>query len=295
MSEPVLRTERLVLRELGPEDAPFIRALLNEPSFLQYIGDRGVRTDEDAVRYIEDGPRKSYARHGFGLYRTELAETGEPIGICGLLRRDTLDDVDIGFAFFPRHWRKGYGREAASAVLRMARERFSLSRVVAITSLDNGPSIALLGQLGFVFERLVRLGPTGEELRLFGHGAPPAARPSLDVVLKRFEAPDEVRSFPRGRLELVRLGGMTIARASCEPGWKWSEHVGPAVGAPLCTVEHVGLVLSGTATCAFGDGRVVELRAGSLFSVPPVPHDSWVVGDEPYVSLHFLGAEAYAR
>lgn len=116
-----------------------------------------------------------------------------------------------------------------------------------------------------------------------------------DVILKRFETPDEVRTMVKGRFELVHLGGMTVGRAIYEPGWRWSEHVGPGVGATRCTVEHVGLVLSGTATAAFADGRVVELRAGSLFHIPPEPHDSWVVGDSPYVSLHFLGADHYAR
>jgi quercetin dioxygenase-like cupin family protein len=116
----------------------------------------------------------------------------------------------------------------------------------------------------------------------------------IDVILKRFESPDEVREFVKGRLELVRIGGVTIGRAAYEPGWRWSEHVGPAVGATRCHVEHVGLVLSGAATAALDDGRVFELRAGSLFYVPPVPHDSWVIGDEPYVSLHFLGADKYA-
>jgi quercetin dioxygenase-like cupin family protein len=116
-----------------------------------------------------------------------------------------------------------------------------------------------------------------------------------DVILKRFEKPDEVRTMPRGRFEVVNLGGQVIGRASYEPGWRWSEHVGPTVGAKRCAVEHVGLVLRGTATIAFDDGRVIELRAGELFHVPPVPHDSWVVGDEPYVSLHFLGADEYAR
>ena len=116
-----------------------------------------------------------------------------------------------------------------------------------------------------------------------------------DVILKRFETPDEVREMPKGRFEVVRLGGQVIGRASYQPGWKWSEHVGPTVGAKRCAVEHVGLVLRGTATVAFEDGRVIELRAGALFHVPAVPHDSWVVGDEPYVSLHFLGADEYAR
>jgi quercetin dioxygenase-like cupin family protein len=117
----------------------------------------------------------------------------------------------------------------------------------------------------------------------------------LGVILKRFESPDETRDMAKGRFEIVRLGGLTIGRATYQPGWKWSEHVGPGIGATRCSVEHVGLVLSGTATAAFEDGRVVELRAGDVFYIPPVPHDSWVVGDEPYVSLHFLGAEKYAQ
>lgn len=115
------------------------------------------------------------------------------------------------------------------------------------------------------------------------------------VILRRFEQPDEVREMVKGRFELVRIGGMTIGRATYEPGWRWSEHVGPSIGQTRCSVEHVGLVIAGTATAAFGDGRVIELRAGELFYIPPDPHDSWVVGDVPYVSLHFLGADRYAR
>jgi hypothetical protein len=118
---------------------------------------------------------------------------------------------------------------------------------------------------------------------------------SVEVILKRFESPDETRVLIKGKFEIVRLGGMTIGRATYEPGWKWSEHVGPGVGAKRCSVEHVGMVLSGSATAAFDDGTVVEMKAGELFYIPPVPHDSWVVGDEPYVSLHFMGADAYAR
>lgn len=115
------------------------------------------------------------------------------------------------------------------------------------------------------------------------------------VILKRFDAPDEVREMTLGRFEIVRLGGVTIGRATYQPGWKWSAHVGPGVGAERCAVEHVGLVLEETATAAFDDGTIVELRAGSLFHIPARPHDSWVVGEEPYVSLHFLGAERYAK
>jgi mannose-6-phosphate isomerase-like protein (cupin superfamily) len=115
----------------------------------------------------------------------------------------------------------------------------------------------------------------------------------LEVILKRFEEPDEVRVFEKGRFELVKVGAMTIGRARYEPGWKWSVHVGWAVGAKSCAVEHVGMVLSGSATAAMDDGRVFEMKAGDVFYIEP-GHDSWVVGDEPYVSLHFLGADAYA-
>jgi quercetin dioxygenase-like cupin family protein len=114
-----------------------------------------------------------------------------------------------------------------------------------------------------------------------------------EVVLKRFEHADEIRNFEKGKFELVQLGGMTIGRATYEPGWKWSEHVGKASGAKSCTVEHVGMVVSGRATAAMDDGRVIEMKAGDIFYISP-GHDSWVVGDEPYVSLHFMGAEKYA-
>jgi quercetin dioxygenase-like cupin family protein len=116
----------------------------------------------------------------------------------------------------------------------------------------------------------------------------------LEVILKNFDTPDETRVFEKGILEIVRIGGMTIGRASYEPGWRWSKHVSPIAGIPLCEVEHVGMVLSGRAMAAMNDGTEVELTAGSLFYVPPVAHDSWVIGDEPYISLHFLGAEQYA-
>jgi glyoxylate utilization-related uncharacterized protein len=116
---------------------------------------------------------------------------------------------------------------------------------------------------------------------------------NLDVVIKRFDQPDEVREFDKGRFELVSLGGMTIGRAIYQPGWRWSADVGAAMGANSCHVERVGMVVSGCATAAMDDGTVIEMRAGDVFYVPP-GHDSWVVGDEPYVSLHFLGAEDYA-
>jgi quercetin dioxygenase-like cupin family protein len=116
---------------------------------------------------------------------------------------------------------------------------------------------------------------------------------SLSVVLKRFDDPDEVRTFPNGKFEVVHSGGMTIGRATYEPGWRWSEHVGSAQGASMCHVEHVGIVLRGCATAAMEDGSVIEMRAGDVFYIPP-GHDSWVVGEEPYVSLHLMGAGDYA-
>jgi hypothetical protein len=122
-----------------------------------------------------------------------------------------------------------------------------------------------------------------------------AAMLDTGVILKRFESPDETRRLERGKFELVHIGGMTIGRATYQPGWKWSEHVGKALGQSRCTVAHVGMVLAGTGTAAFDDGSVIELRAGELFFIPAVPHDSWVVGDVPYVSLHFSGAQHYAK
>src|SRR5262245_11944060 len=116
-----------------------------------------------------------------------------------------------------------------------------------------------------------------------------------NVILKRFENPDETRVFEKGKFELVKIGGLTIGRATYEPGWKWSVHVGPLAGKKLCDVEHVGLVLSGAAAAAMEDGTIIELAPGVIFHIPPVPHDSWVIGDKPYISLHFLGAEHYSR
>src|SRR6202162_2330860 len=116
----------------------------------------------------------------------------------------------------------------------------------------------------------------------------------LEVILKRFEPPDERRTFEKGRCEVVRLGGMTLGRATYEPGWKWSEHVGRATGAKSCAVEHVGMVVSGRATAAMDDGRVIEMKAGDVFYIAP-GHDSWVVGNEPYVSIHLMGADAYTK
>jgi len=163
----VLETERLVLRQLDERDAAFILQLVNEPSWLQYIGDRGVRTLQDAERYIRDGPVAMYARLGFGLWLVALKETLEPIGICGLIKRDALPDVDLGFALLPRFWGKGYALESASATVAYGKARLGLSRVVAVTTKSNHASGRLLEKLGFRFERLVRLAEDGEELKLY--------------------------------------------------------------------------------------------------------------------------------
>ena len=115
----------------------------------------------------------------------------------------------------------------------------------------------------------------------------------VEVILKRFENPDETRIFPKGKFEIIHVDGIAIGRATYEPGWRWSEHVGRAVGSRSCQVEHVGIVMSGRATAAMDDGTVFEMKPGDVFYIPP-GHDSWVVGDEPYVSIHLLGANAYA-
>jgi RimJ/RimL family protein N-acetyltransferase len=165
----VLETDRLSLRWLRADDAEFILELLNDPSFLRFIGDKGVRTLADARDYILNGPVEMYARLGFGLYLTELKEGGVPIGVCGLIKRDGLDDVDIGFALLPRFWSKGYAYEAASAVMAYGKDALGLERIVAITSPDNHASGRLLEKLGLRFERMVRLSEDAEEVRLFGH------------------------------------------------------------------------------------------------------------------------------
>jgi quercetin dioxygenase-like cupin family protein len=116
----------------------------------------------------------------------------------------------------------------------------------------------------------------------------------LETILKRFDQPDEVREFDKGKFELVHIGGMSIGRATYAPGWRWSKDIGQALGRQSCDVEHVGIVISGSATAAMDDGQVFEMKAGDLFYIPP-GHDSWVIGNEPYVSLHLVGAHDYAK
>jgi len=167
VSVKVLATGRLILRWLSVKDAEFILRLLNEPSFVRFIGDKGVRSIDDARDYILSGPVDSYERFGFGLYLTELKENGVPIGICGLLKRESLKDADIGFAFLPQFWRKGYAFESASAVMTYGRKVVGLDRIVAITSPDNDASIKVLEKLGLRFERLIKLSEDEPEVKLF--------------------------------------------------------------------------------------------------------------------------------
>jgi RimJ/RimL family protein N-acetyltransferase len=171
MPAPVhaLTTERLLLRRLSAADAPFILRLLNEPSWLQNIGDRGVRTVGDAQRYIETGPLEMYERLGLGLFLVRLTVSGEPIGTCGLLKRDTLEDVDLGFAFLPEYWGNGYAREASAAVMSCAWNELGLNRIIAIIARKNDASRRVLEKLGFEFERSVHLESGGEELLLYAN------------------------------------------------------------------------------------------------------------------------------
>lgn len=166
----VLETDRLIIRKLSPDDAEFILELLNEPSFLHFIGDKGVRTVADARGYILQGPMASYDQHGFGLYLTALKEGSLPIGICGLIKRDSLADVDIGFAFLPRFWSKGYALESAAAVKDFGLNTLGLKRIVAITNPDNQASIKLLEKLGLTFERMIRMSEDAPEIRLYSFG-----------------------------------------------------------------------------------------------------------------------------
>lgn len=165
----VLETSRLILRRLSIEDAEFILELVNEPSWLRFIGDKGVRTIADACEYILKGPVESYERFGFGLYLTELKGNGIPIGICGLIKRESLKDVDIGFAFLPKFWGNGYADESASAVMAYGRSAFGLNRIVAVTAPDNHSSVKVLEKLGLRFEQMVKLSEDGPEIKLFAH------------------------------------------------------------------------------------------------------------------------------
>jgi RimJ/RimL family protein N-acetyltransferase len=163
----VIETERLFLRHLASDDAEFILELVNEPAWIQNIGERNVRTIADARSYISDKFAASYEQFGFGLYLVELKEESVPIGICGLVKRESLEDADIGFAFLQRFWSKGYAYESASAVMDYARNKLGISRIVAITAPDNQGSVKVLEKIGFQFEKTMKLPGADEEIKFF--------------------------------------------------------------------------------------------------------------------------------
>lgn len=163
----VLETERLTLREITTNDAAFLLGLLNEPSFIQNIGDKKVRTVDDARLYALNGPIASYKQHGFGLYLVALKETGQPIGICGLVKRDALPDADIGYAFLPAYWRKGYALEATAATKQYALTVLGHQELLAIVNAENASSIRVLEKIGFKFKRMVRMTPDAPEICLY--------------------------------------------------------------------------------------------------------------------------------
>lgn len=164
---PVLATERLVLRRFTVADAPFILVLLNDPAWLEFIGDKGVRTLDDARNYLRSGPIAMYEREGFGLFLVERKRDRIPIGMCGLIRRPSLTDVDIGFALLPDHRGQGYAHEAAAAVMAYGHAAIGLGRIVAITSPANARSAALLEKMGMTMEKTVMLDGHDHEVRLY--------------------------------------------------------------------------------------------------------------------------------
>ena len=167
--EIVIETERLILRKFTLEDAPFLLELVNTPAWLQFIGDRNVHTVEESENYLRNGNLKSYAEYGFGFYLVVIKETNEAIGMCGLVKRDSLEDVDIGFAFMPDSIGKGYGYEAASATLDYALNVLKLGRIVAIVDPQNASSIALIKKIGLKYEKMVQISTNDIELMLFGN------------------------------------------------------------------------------------------------------------------------------
>jgi RimJ/RimL family protein N-acetyltransferase len=172
---PELETPRLTLRRFTLDDAGFVLRLVNEPAFIANIGDKQVRSLDDARRYLADGPLAMYDKHGFGLWHVALRDGGASVGMCGLLRRDILPDVDLGYAYLPEYWGRGIASEAAEAVLRLAAGRFALRRVIGVVSQGNAASIRVLERLGMRFERMHALYPGEPEVRLYAWDAPTGA------------------------------------------------------------------------------------------------------------------------
>lgn len=167
--EIVIETQRLILRKFTVDDAAFMLELLNTPDWLRFIGNRNVRTLEQAKQYLLNGYIRSYQEHGFGFYVVVIKATQESIGICGIVKRKDLEDVDIGFAFFQQFMGKGYGYESACAVLNYARNDLKIKRIVAIVDSENLVSIALIKKIGLQFEKMIQLSPKDIELMLFGN------------------------------------------------------------------------------------------------------------------------------
>ena len=205
----VLETERLILRWLTADDAPFILELLNDPAWLRFIGDRGVRTINGARTYILNGPVSMYTKLGFGLYVTERKADGVPMGMCGLIKRDGLDDVDIGFAFLPEFYGQGYAEEAATAVMEYGKSTFGLKRIVGITIRDNASSIKLLEKIGLEFERVMQMPGDDEEIMLFAWNAPAIALFYLE--------PASARIFRHFRPERRASAGVSSIRKKAQP------------------------------------------------------------------------------
>lgn len=168
-----LETKRLSIRQLTSADTAFIVDLLNQPSFITNIGDRGVRSEEDALNYLQKGPLDSYTRHGFGLWLVERREDHACLGMCGLIKRKELEHVDLGYAFLPLYWGQGYAFEATSAVMDYARQNLKLQRLVAIVAPGNQSSIHLLHKLGFNEERTITWPADNTTLLLFGWNSDP--------------------------------------------------------------------------------------------------------------------------
>ena len=205
------------------------------------------------------------------------------------------------FMIDQRYQKFGFGRKAIELLIAHVLTRPRATELLTSCVPGEGSPKPFYEGLGFIDTGKVDEGEVVLRLDLSERAAERDAKtPAFDpadvgVVLKAFDKPDETKTFPKGKFETVQLGGKTFGRATYQPGWKWSVDVGPEAGKPLCDVAHLGMVVSGHATAAFGEGRVVELSPGDLFEISSEPHDSWVVGDEPYVSIHFLGAESYAR
>lgn len=163
----LIDTDRLAIRYITEDESHFIHRLLNDPSWIKYIGDKGIKTEEDAKNYIQTGPIQMYKEYGFGLYLVTLKETGVPIGLCGLIKRPSLENIDLGYAFLPEYTGKGYAFEATKAVLQYGKEQLSIDKIVAITTIDNFSSEKVLLKLGFIFDSLIKEKNDAEELKLF--------------------------------------------------------------------------------------------------------------------------------